>query len=309
MKWTKKGLVFRNGGDREWMPTHASVPIADEAGGDVARIYFGARDGQGRSLTTFVEVDADDPSRVLYLHDRPVIGLGRLGAFDDSGVMPSCVVNHGGKKYLFYMGWNACVTVPYRIAVGLAVSEDGGVTFERVCEGPVMDRDCRDPYFCTTPFVLMEGGVWRMWYASCTGWPVIDGRPESVYHIKYAESLDGVNWAREDVTCIGYKFEGEANVRPCVVRDGDRYRMWYCYRGSHNFRTHREQSYRLGYAESHDGISWERMDERVGIERAEEGWDSQMMAYPFVYERGGRKYLLYNGNGFGQSGFGYAVSD
>jgi hypothetical protein len=309
MKWTKKGLIFCTGGDREWMRTHASVPIADEVGDGVTRIYFGTRDGRGRSLTTFVEVDADDPSRVLRLHDRPVMALGRPGAFDDSGVMPSCVVNHGGRKYLFYMGWNVGVTVPYRIAVGLAVSTDGGLSFERVCEGPVMDRCCSDPYFCTTPFVLVEGGVWRMWYASCTGWPVVGGSPESVYQIKYAESRDGLNWERSGVTCIEYKFEGEANVRPCVVRDGGVYRMWYCYRGSRDFRTDKGQSYRLGYAESRDGLAWQRKDEAVGIDRAEEGWDSQMTAYPFVYVRGGRKYMLYNGNGFGQSGFGYAVSD
>ena len=49
------------------------------------------------------------------------------------------------------------------------------------------------------------------------------------------------------------------------------------------------------------------MDERVGIERSEEGWDSLMMEYQFVYEHRGVKHMLYNGNGFGETGFGYAV--
>ena len=47
--------------------------------------------------------------------------------------------------------------------------------------------------------------------------------------------------------------------------------------------------------------------ESGGLGPAAEGWDCDMTAYPAVYEQAGRLYLLYNGNGFGQSGFGYAV--
>jgi hypothetical protein len=83
--------------------------------------------------------------------------------------------------------------------------------------------------------------------------------------------------------------------------------LWYCYRGSLNYRTDKAQSYRLGYAESSDGIDWTRKDEEVGIARSDEGWDSVMMCYPYLYQHRGRKYLFYNGNGFGESGFGYAI--
>jgi hypothetical protein len=83
--------------------------------------------------------------------------------------------------------------------------------------------------------------------------------------------------------------------------------MWYCYRGSIDYRTDKQQSYRLGYAESIDGLRWARKDNEVGIDRSETGWDSVMMCYPYIYEHKGRKYLFYNGNGFGESGLGYAV--
>lgn len=289
------------------MNHHACVPIADKVSDEVLRIYFGPRDTQGRTTTTFIEVEAGDPQNVLYVHDRPVLGLGKLGAFDDSGAMPSCIVSHGNKKYLYYIGWNRGVTVPYRNAVGLAVSDDGGLTFERMFEGPVVDRTRQEPYFCASPWVMIDGDVWKLWYASSTGWTVVDGHPEPLYKIKYAQSPNGVEWNRENITCIDYSFEGEANARPCVIKEGGRYRMWYCYRGSRDYRTDRDQSYRLGYAESHDGIEWTRKNSEVGIERSESGWDSVMMEYPFVYEHRGRKYLLYNGDGFGESGFGYAV--
>lgn len=307
MRWQKKGRIFEPDGNSERMNHHACVPVADKVSNEVIRIYFGPRDTQGRTTTTFIEVEAGDPQNVLYVHDRPVLGLGKLGAFDDSGAMPSCIVNHKGKKYLYYIGWNRGVTVPYRNSVGLAVSEDGGLTFERVFEGPVVDRTREEPYFCASPFVMVDGNVWKLWYASSTGWLVVDGHPEPLYKIKYAWSEDGIEWTRDNTTCIEYGFEGEANARPCVVKEGGLYRMWYCFRGSLGYRTDKSQSYRLGYAESADGIRWTRKDEEVGIERSEEGWDSLMMEYPFVYEHQGKKHMLYNGNGFGESGFGYAV--
>lgn len=307
MRWHKKGRIFVPDGSSEWMNHHACVPIADKVSDEVLRIYFGPRDTQGRTTTTFIEVEADDPQNVLYVHDKPVLGLGKLGAFDDSGVMPSCIVNHEGRKYLYYIGWNRGVTVPYRNSVGLGVSDDGGITFERVFEGPVVDRTREEPYFCASPWAIVDDGVWKLWYASSTGWVVVDGHPEPLYRIQYAESPDGVEWNRPNKACIEYSFEGEANARPCVVKEDGRYRMWYCYRGSVNYRTDKEQSYRLGYAESPDGMEWTRKDAEVGIERSDKGWDSVMMEYPYIYEHRGRKHLLYNGNGFGETGFGYAV--
>jgi hypothetical protein len=92
-----------------------------------------------------------------------------------------------------------------------------------------------------------------------------------------------------------------------VIKENGKYRMWYCYRGSVDYRSDRENSYRIGYAESPDGINWERKDAEVGIDRSDEGWDAIMMEYPYVYEHRGRKYMLYNGDGFGETGFGYAV--
>lgn len=309
MKWEKKGVIFRVDHNSDWMAHHACVPVADKLDNKVLRIYFGPRDLQGRTTTTFIEVEADNPSNVLYVHDRPVVGLGELGAFDDSGAMPSSIVNRDGRKFLYYIGWNKGVTVPYRNSIGLAASDDGGLTFERVCEGPVVDRTQAEPYFCASPFAFYDEDEqqWKLWYASSTGWVVVHGRPEPRYQIKYAESADGVSWTRRNITCLEYTFEGEANARPCVIKENGRYRMWYCFRGSVDYRTDKEQAYRLGYAESRDGINWDRRDADVGIERSRNGWDSVMMEYPYVYEHGGRKYMLYNGNGFGETGIGYAV--
>ena len=138
-----------------------------------------------------------------------------------------------------------------------------------------------------------------MWYVSGTGWERRDGRPIHGYHIKYAESDDGLTWNRNGHVCIDYRDESEyAIARPCVIRDGDRYRMWFCARG---------ETYRLGYAESWDGLTWERRDEEAGLDPSSTGWDSEMICYPAVFDSKGRRHLLYNGNGYGASGIGYAI--
>jgi predicted GH43/DUF377 family glycosyl hydrolase len=306
MRWERRGLIFKVDNQYPWMAHHACVPVAEKVSESVLRIYFGPRDGKGRSVVGFIEVEADDPTCVLKVHDRPVLGLGALGTFDDSGAMPSCLVNHNDNKYLFYIGWNRGVTVPYRNAIGLAVSKDGGITFQRMFEGPIVDRTRFEPYFCASPFAMFDDEKWRLWYASSTGFVQVEGKPEPIYQVKYAESADAFVWNRLNRICLPYTFDGEANARPCVIKEGGRYRMWYCYRGSVNYRTDKAQSYRIGYAESLDGIEWTRLDHLVGIDRSASGWDSEMMEYPFVYEHRGTKYMLYNGNGFGETGIGYA---
>jgi hypothetical protein len=289
------------------MRHHAQIPTPRLVSEDGLRIYFATRDDQGRSRIGLVEVDPDEPATVQTLHDSPILDLGRPGTFDDSGVMPSSLVDAGGQLHLYYVGWTRGVSVPYRNAIGLAISTDGGSTFTRAFEGPVVDRDRNEPFSTLTCFVLRESGISRMWYTSTTDWVDVRGRFEPVYVIKYAESEDGVAWRRENVTCITPRSPLEANGRPWVLRDGDTYRMWYSHRGIVGYRDDPNESYRIGYAESTDGVGWQRKDEVVGIEPSESGWDSEMIAYPSVYEHRGTKHLLYNGNGFGASGMGHAV--
>ena len=308
MRWNKRGVVFQVEGQFPWMAHHACVPVPDVLDDSRLRIYFGPRDAEGRTRVGFIEVDPSEPSRVHYVHDRPVLDLGRLGAFDDSGVMPACLVHHGDEKYLYYIGWNRGVTVPYRNSVGLAISRDDGWTFERAFEGPVVDRTRDEPFFTASPFVLKDADRWRMWYASSTGWLIVDGRPEPVYVIKYGESDDGMDWRRENVTCIEPRHPEEANARPWVVRDDDRYRMWFCFRGSRGYRDDPGQSYRIGYAESTDGADWVRKDDEAGIDVSEDGFDDVMITYPSVYDHRGVRHLLYNGNGFGLTGIGHAIA-
>ena len=310
MRWIRQGLIFAPDGRYEWMASHAQLPVVDLIGEQRLRIYFGTRDSQNRSVLTFIEVSADEPRDVLHVHDRPVLRLGELGCFDDSGVIPAWIVNCEGLKFLYYIGVNVGTTVPYRYAIGLAISADAGQTFTRACTGPVVDRLASEPHLCTSPCVLLEKGVWKMWYAAGLEWRVIEGKPEPLYNIRYTESRDGIIWQRPGRVAIDLRSPEEGGIgRPSVVLGQDLYRMWFSARGVSDYRTNRANSYRIGYAESCDGVTWIRKDELVGIDVAGQGWDSEMLAYPYVYRWRGNMYMVYNGNGFGRSGFGYAIAD
>ena len=305
----KQGLVYKPHNNKAWSMSHAQVPTVDVVDEKTWRVYYATRDAENRSRTSYIDVEAGNPTRVLHVHDQPVLSLGRLGAFDDCGVMPSWVVTDNDLKYLYYIGWTVRNTIPYHNSVGVAVSRDGGNTFSRLSEGPLLGTTFSEPFFTGTSCVLVEDGLWRMWYLSCTKWEIHEDKPEPYYHIKYAESQDGINWVREGIVAIDYTSEEEGGiVKASVLKENEQYKMWYSYRASHGYRRDVNKSYRIGYAESRDGKSWTRKDDAAGIDVSDSGWDSQMLAYPHVVSHGDTKFMFYNGNGFGRSGFGYAVS-
>ena len=302
MIWTKKGLIIRPRPDLSWMVTHASSPVAELLDGDSCRIYFYGRDRMNRSQIGYAEIDLNKPQNVAYITEEPVLGLGPSGAFDESGVMPSWLVDLGDRKYLYYTGWTQGVTVTHYFYVGLAVSRDGGRSFERVSPAPILERNSIDPYLTASPTVLVEDDVWRMWYVSSLRRTIENGKPSPHEVIRYAESTNGLDWKRTGLICIDISSKDETAVtRPCVVKDDHLYKMWYS--------VSRSGTYRIGYAESEDGMRWKRKDGEAGIDVSPSGWDSEMIEYPFVFEHRGRKHMFYNGNGYGKTGLGYAVSE
>jgi hypothetical protein len=299
MKWSKKGLIFAPRENKDWMTTHAAVPFADHLTGNTFRIYFCARDHKNRAQVGYFEIDITQPTEILYVHDTPVIALGPLGAYDDNGAISSWFVNLGESKYCYYSGMMLGVTVPFYFYVGLAISKDGGGSFKKLCASPILDRNRIDPYLTGHVCVLLENETWKMWYVSGERWEMDGDRPKHFYNIKYAESADGINWVRTGAVCIDFRTEDEYAIgRPSVLKEDGLYKMWYSYRGA---------SYRIGYAESDDGIVWERKDHEVGIDVSDEGWDSEMIEYAHVFDHKDQRYMLYNGNGYGKTGIGLAV--
>ena len=289
------------------MASHAAIPFVDLIDENNARIYFSSRNKKGQSIPYYLEVKLNNLNEVDYVNPEPLFDLGELGTFDDNGIMPSCLVTYDNKKYLYYIGWNPQVTVSYRLSIGLAISEGASKKFIKYSNGPICDRNLNEPYFNTAPFVMIDDNLWKMWYVSCTGWEIVNNHPEPRYHIKYAESIDGINWVKEGIVCIDYLDENEAIGRPSIIKEKNRFRMWYSYRKTADYRINKVSGYRIGYAESSDGKIWERRDHLAGIDVSNNGWDSEMIEYSHVVRIRSKLHMFYNGNGFGKTGFGYAI--
>ena len=305
MKWIKKGHIFTNLKDSYWNQSHAQVPTAIILNEKI-RIYYCTRDKYNRSLTTFIDVNKNNPNEILKIKKNPILELGKAGTFDDSGIMPTWVLENKGEIYLFYVGWNTGGTARYRVAHGLAISRDNGETFEKYSNGPILDRSLINPISVSNNCIMKDGDIWKMWYMSYTKWEKHSDMFEPYYVIKYAESEDLIKWNITNKICIDLK-DGEGGIaRPCVIKDDNLYKMWYSYRNKEKYRINKNASYRIGYAVSTDGLKWNRKDEFSGIGLSKEGWDSEMIAYPNIIDVKDKRYMFYNGNGFGKSGFGYA---
>jgi hypothetical protein len=285
-----------------WAHSHAALPVAADVGDRSFDLYYAARDASNRAHVGRVHVTAAGDRLLAGAHaPEPLLAPGPLGAFDDCGVTVSCIVEDGDRRFLYYTGWTLARSVPFLFFAGLAISEDRGATYRRASPAPILERSAVDPYLTASPFVLREGSTWRMWYVSCERWvPGAGSEPEHRYHLRYAESDDGVAWRRDGRVAIDFAPGEYAIARPHVIKERGRYRMWFCARGA---------AYRLGYAESDDGLAWTRDDGAVSLEPGADGaWDSEMVAYPHVLDVAGHRHLLYNGNGYGRTGIGSALA-
>ena len=313
MKWIKKGKIFDSSDRFDWMHRYAQVPTPYLLN-DRIRIFFTCRpqpkNDMNVSLTSFIDVDINEPKKILYIHSTPSLKLGNKGDFDEFGIHPLTLLEIGDLTYFYYQGWTRMYSVPYTTSLGLAISKDKGLTFEKYSKGPLFGRSPNEPYLENGFFIFKENKKFLMWYASAFEWlEVSENKFEPVYQIVFATSNDGVNWKRYSKPLFNTIYKKEANGRPTIIKIDSTYHMWFCYRNVLDFRPGGEGVYRIGYAYSKDKYNWIRDDSKAGIDLSSEGWDSQMIAYPYVIKVGEKILMFYNGNEFGKYGFGYAELD
>ncbi len=297
MKWRKLGRIFAPDGLVDWMASHAACPVPEQLDERRFRIYFSPRDNQNRSLIAYLEIDIEDPMKILTISSEPVLEPGQPGAFDDNGVTVGCLVPLQEGLRLYYMGWNVQTGTTWQNNIGISERAGPGGVFRRRTGAPVLGINPYDPYSLTYPWVHREETTWRMWYGSHVA---IGDRREDIKHVlKVAHSADGLSWTTNDRTVIGLVDTDFAVTKPCVVRDADRWRMWYS-RCCGN-------EYRIGYAESRDGETWQCRDDEVGIEPSPDGWDAHSIEYACVFDRQPHRYMLYSGRDYGRTGFGLAI--
>lgn len=303
MIWRKLGVVYRPDGAMDWAVSHASLPTPLKLNTGDIRLYLSFRDKDNVGRVGYVDVSADDPLKILSISKRPVLDVGLPGTFDENGVVPTCIVNASpDTKYLYYVGFELGTKIRYRLLTGLAVSHDGGKTFHKLRQTPILERSEKELYFRCGPFVLKDGNLFKMWYVAGSSWTVVAGKEVPVYELKYLESVDGISWDPSGRSCLNLCDPDEHGFgRPFVVKEDGLYKLFY------SIRRRSLAAYSLGYAESRDGISWQRHDHLLNLDVSREGWDSEAISYSAVIKVKDRTYMFYNGNNFGETGFGVAL--
>jgi len=292
--WNKRGNIFNE--------HHAQLPVVDNNYPELYKIYYSTRDEQGRSIPMYLSTWKDNPKN--YLHPIKLdLPLGKVGMFDHYGVMPTDIVTlDNGAKYLYYIGWSLRKDIPYHNTLGLAISSDNGITWKKYSDGPIFNSSALEPGFIGTAKVFNHSNDWTMYYLSCREWIENNDKLEPLYDIKKAKSSNGIDWTPTGEVIIQLEeYEGGIASFQMIGEQA-----WFSTRGRVSYRDNINESYRIKTATLVNGI-WVR-DKQVALDVSLQGWDSKMVAYPYVVQEGSNLIMFYNGNEFGKTGIGYATN-
>lgn len=311
-EWIKLGRIYNPYDflDRpEWMFEFAQAPsvlVFD----DYIRVYFGSRppkdeNGQYITYTTFIDLSRKDLFKIINIAKEPVLKLGNYGCFDEFGTYPFSVMRNNDEIWAYYAGWTRCKSVPFNVGIGYAISRDNGISFQKQGKGPILPYTLDEPFTLSGPKIRKYRDTYYMFYIAGKQWLVVNGRPEISHKIRMAKSKNGLEWEKinRDIIPNGWD-ENESQASPDVFYANGKYHMFFCGWVPSNFRSTRTRT--IGYAYSYDLVNWTRDDHNAGINLSEEGWDSEMIAYPHLFELDSQIYMMYIGNEVGRYGFGLA---
>lgn len=299
MHWQKLGLLYCPPSDplHPKLATHAANPLAVHLHDDIYRVLYSGRDEHNRSSVGAVDVNIVT-RQIVVSHDEPFFEHGPTGSFYADGVSIGCTYRFNGLEYILFMGWQSPVDTHWRGDIGrLRVDQDRHLSLDPAY--PFFASDSEDPVSLSYPWVFRHAnGELIMVYGSTLTWD--GGNGEMIHVLKHASSNDGRQWTKHGMAITHVIGQAQAFSRPTVLAASNGYHMWF------SFRSGSGTPYRIGYAHSTDGYAWDIDNGKSGIDVSTYGWDAEMIEYPFVFLHKGEAYMLYNGNGFGRTGFGLA---
>lgn len=232
--WKKLGKVFtpQEVTHLPWLREFAQAP-ATLIFDDFVRVYFSCRppaDEQGKyvSYSAWVDLARHDLFQVLRFAREPILPLGGYGEFDEFGTYPVSVMRDNDVVKAWYAGWTRCESVPFNVAIGMAVSHDQGETFVKAGPGPAIGYSPDEPFVMSGPKIRRFNNQWQLFYIAGRKWKWVDGRAEPVYKIRMATSEDGINWTKLNKDLIPSRIEeDEAQASPDVFYTNGKYHMFF----------------------------------------------------------------------------------
>lgn len=306
-RFQRLGQIYCPNGEISWAEQFAIAPTPLFISNHELRIYVGFCDSNMVSRVGFVDVSIKDPTKILRVSQTPSLDIGKPGTFDDNGVVPVSILDLEDRIRLYYVGFQLGVKVPYFMFTGVAESTDGGETFQRVKQTPVLERTAEQLYARCGTFVDITSNKYISYYIGSIGegWTITnEGKKVPLYTLKYAESDDGINWQDdENSKILSFQNEDEHGFgRPFVWKEGN---ITYMLSSVRTLSS----GYSIGLAKCENGKEWNRIDneiEFVGGSEEQNSWESQNRSFPVLINLEGKKFIIYNGNKTGMSGFGIA---
>ncbi len=301
MKWRRLGHVYSPSGKDSWALAHAMLPTPFVLSEDVIRVFYAGTNSEMIGSISFVDLSANDPTKVLHVHPRPSMERGRDGCFDDNGVLPTFVMRDDkGRLLLYYVGYQLCHRIRYSLLMGLAISEDNGESFTRHKSVPLLERIQGEEFFRTALWIEPSTMGYRGWYVAGNTFISVNGKQLPCYSVHYLESKTVDGWQGNGKRVLPAIEPDEHGIgRPSVVKIDGKYHMWFSSRL-------RESGYEIRHAESTDGLNWIRTAE-LGLYPSNEPWENTNVCYSAVITIKNKTYMFYNGNDFGRTGFGVAI--
>src|SRR5258706_8606925 len=143
-RWKKLGRIFnpQEIAGESWLSEFAQAPCVLTFP-DFIRVYFSCRPHpddkrQYVSYSAFVDLNRKNLFEIINLAKGPILSLGSVGTFDEFGTYPVSTIRDQEKIWAYYGGWTRCESVPFNVAIGFAISDDQGVTFQKQGSGPVL---------------------------------------------------------------------------------------------------------------------------------------------------------------------------
>jgi hypothetical protein len=181
--------------------------------------------------------------------------------------------------------------------MGYATSPDGinWTLVDPAALAPSLDANRFDQLEASQGWVIADGDTFKMWY-----WGFNSNFGQTgISSIGYARSTDGRNWTRVNGPgTFGSVYDPimdggiGALVTPCVIKDGNTYRMWYGRNTGFQFR--------VAYATSANGINWTNVP-GTGTNGAVLDWgpagnfDEKTVAWPAVIKTAQGFMMWYDG--------------
>lgn len=304
MHWEKLGLVFCPNGRLVWAQHSFMTPVPLQIDAKRIRVFGGMRDDQGVSRIGWVDVAAEDPTQVLTSCETPALDIGQPGMFDDNGVILGDVIFLPDSRLrMYYVGFQLGVKHKFFAYTGVAESDDGGSSFVRLYETPIIGRTPHSPFIAALHSIeQIAQGDFRAWIAYGQGWETINGIAYPQYNCWTIKSSDSLYWDSRGAVKILDPMGDEYRIgRPRANR---------CPSGGYELRVTsdtRTKQYATRRLLSQDGVHFTPDVVEELPRGACDEWDGQMTCYPARLDASqGQSYLFYNGNGMGQTGLGVA---